>query len=252
MFYGTFCAIMQGYYNTERREVVAVNWGMFMIREITVWGIVERITLALILGGMIGMERGIKNQPAGFRTYMLVSLGASLVMMTNQYICTAFGSGDPSRLGAQVISGIGFLGAGTIMVTRDQRVRGLTTAAGLWSSACIGLAIGIGFYEGAIAAGIAILLVMTVFQKLDIVLHNRSKYLRLYLHFVSLDALNAFMEFCKEEDIKVIDMQTSKGKGEEKGMIVAVFAIKCPHGGRHVEIIKQFTNIEGIKHVEQL
>mgnify|MGYP001027887749 CR=1 FL=1 len=112
--------------------------------------------LTLTIGGMIGLERGSKNQSAGFRTYMLVCLGAASVMMTNQYICDHFESGDPSRLGAQVISGIGFLGAGTIIVTKRNQVRGLTTAAGLWSSACLGLAVGIGFYEGAVAAKITL------------------------------------------------------------------------------------------------
>ena len=141
---------------------VLENW-----RELNSASLFLRVALALLIGGSIGLERGSKNQPAGFRTYMLVCLGAALVMMTNQHISERFGLGDPSRLGAQVISGIGFLGAGTIIVTRNNRVRGLTTAAGLWSAACIGLALGIGFYEGAVVVGMAILLIMTVFQKLD-------------------------------------------------------------------------------------
>ena len=104
-------------------------------QELNTGSIILRILLSIGVGGVIGLERGIKNQPAGFRTYMLVCLGASLVMMTNQYICDTFGGGDPSRLGAQVISGIGFLGAGTILVTNGSRIRGLTTAAGLWTAA---------------------------------------------------------------------------------------------------------------------
>lgn len=127
------------------------------LHEPNIVTIVIRVLLALIIGGIIGLERESKKQAAGFRTYMLVCLGATLVMMTNQYICNVFEAGDPSRLGAQVISGIGFLGAGTIIVTRKSQVRGLTTAAGLWSAACIGLAIGIGFYEGAIVVGAAIM-----------------------------------------------------------------------------------------------
>ena len=133
-------------------------------RSINDISIIIRVLLSIIIGGVIGIERGRKHHPAGFRTYMLVCLGATLVMMTNQYIYQTFSNGDISRLGAQVINGIGFLGAGTIIVTRKNQVRGLTTAAGLWSSACLGLAVGIGFYEGAIIVGFAILFIMTVMQ----------------------------------------------------------------------------------------
>lgn len=114
--------------------------------------ICARIILAIICGGLIGIERGRSNQPAGMRTYMLVCLGSTLVMLTSEYIYTNFHTGDPARLGAQVISGIGFLGAGSIIISGKTKVKGLTTAAGLWVSACIGIAIGIGFYSGGIAA----------------------------------------------------------------------------------------------------
>ncbi|WP_312446942.1 MgtC/SapB family protein, partial [Lacrimispora sp.] len=113
-----------------------LNLGDFQeLNEIT---ITVRICLALIIGGILGMEREVRKQPAGFRTYMLVCMGSAAVMMTNQYISQTFGGSDPSRLGAQVVSGIGFLGAGTIIVTRNNQVRGLTTAAGLWAAACAG------------------------------------------------------------------------------------------------------------------
>ncbi len=112
--------------------------------------ITVRLALSLLCGGVLGFERERKGRAAGFRTYMLVCMGATLVMLTNQYIHDYTGTGDIARLGAQVISGIGFLGAGTIIVTGRNHIKGLTTAAGLWASACIGLAIGIGFYFGAI------------------------------------------------------------------------------------------------------
>ena len=114
-------------------------------REITYLSIIVRIFAATVVGGLIGLERGMKNRPAGLRTYMLVCVGACLIMLTNQYIYQFTGSGDPMRLGAQVVSGIGFLGAGTIIVTKHNQIKGLTTAAGLWASAGVGLAFGIGF-----------------------------------------------------------------------------------------------------------
>ena len=122
---------------------------MATLNELNLVSTVVRLALALLLGGMLGIERGRKRRPAGLRTYMIVCIASSLVMITSQYMAEVFGTGDPARMGAQVISGIGFLGAGTIMITSRQ-VKGLTTAAGLWAAACIGLAVGIGFYAGAI------------------------------------------------------------------------------------------------------
>ena len=117
------------------------------------WEMILRLVLAMIFGGLIGLEREIGNRPAGFRTHTLVCMGSVLVMMTSEFMLDIYSSVsiDPARLGAQVISGIGFLGAGTILKD-GSRVRGLTTAASLWVVACIGLAIGVGFYWGALIA----------------------------------------------------------------------------------------------------
>ena len=137
----------------------SVNGVIPYLREMNFVSVMFRLILAMVCGGMIGLERGRKRRPAGFRTYMLVCLGAALTMLLSQYefamvmgpwkgIAQELGmKTDVSRFGAQVINGIGFLGAGTILVTGRQEVKGLTTAAGLWASACMGLAIGAGFYE---------------------------------------------------------------------------------------------------------
>lgn len=127
----------------------AIDWSW-------VGSIALRLLIAGILGGIIGFEREHSRQPAGLRTHILVCIGSALVMITSEYLLVYYaGSGsfssDPARMGASVISGIGFLGAGTIL-RNGGSVRGLTTAAGLWAVACIGLACGIGFYEGALIA----------------------------------------------------------------------------------------------------
>ncbi|MFQ7474136.1 MAG: MgtC/SapB family protein, partial [Anaerovoracaceae bacterium] len=134
----------------------------YFFYDINIFSISLRLILALILGGIIGLERGANRHPAGFRTHILVCVGAALAMMTNQFIVDNFGASDPARLGAQVITGVGFLGVGTILITGHSRIKGLTTAAGLWASACLGLAIGIGFYSGAIAAAIIIFVSLTL------------------------------------------------------------------------------------------
>jgi len=112
-----------------------------------------KIFLSSICGGLIGLEREIKGIPAGLKTFSLVCLGATLIMITNDYIChyTIHETGDLARMPAQVVSSIGFLGAGSIMVTGNNQVRGLTTAAALWVTAALGIAIGCGFYFGGIA-----------------------------------------------------------------------------------------------------
>jgi putative Mg2+ transporter-C (MgtC) family protein len=126
------------------------------------WEIIARLVLSMVIGGLIGMQREFQRNAAGFRTHTLVALGSCVAMLTNEYLFRAYygmSGMDIARMGSYVISGIGFLGAGTI-VKDGLRIRGLTTAAGLWVVACLGLAAGAGFYLGA-AAG-ALLVVMTL------------------------------------------------------------------------------------------
>ena len=165
---------------------------MLTIRELTYSAIVLRIFLAILLGGVIGMERGMKNRPAGLRTYMLVCLGACMVMLTNQYVYQVYGIGDPVRMGAQVISGIGFLGVGTIIVTSRNQIKGLTTAAGLWASACIGLSLGIGLYEAAIIGAVCIFLILTLLNEMDFKMRRNTKQLDTYIELKENVPLRSF------------------------------------------------------------
>lgn len=142
-------------------EVIPSGGRKIEARELTVAGMWIRILAAVFFRGILGIERGMKNRPAGLRTYMLVCIDSCVVMLVNQYVYQVCQTGNPVRMGAnpvrmgaQVISGIGFLGAGTIVVTPHNQIRGLTTAAGLWAVACVGLALGLGLYEIALAGGI--------------------------------------------------------------------------------------------------
>ena len=143
-----------------------------ILGEISIWSIMVRFILAFLCSGLIGMERARRRHAAGFRTYILVCIGSMIAIFTNQYIFEVYGTGDVGRLGAQVISGIGFLGAGTILVTSRSQIKGLTTAAGLWVSACIGLAIGIGFYTVAIIGTIFALIAFVALPKLEKITKN--------------------------------------------------------------------------------
>ena len=145
-----------------------------------------RLGIAAILAGLVGLERETSNRPAGLRTHILVSVASSLVIIGNLYAFDLFKnqtSMDPMRLGAQVISGIGFLGAGTI-IKEGPTIRGLTTAASLWSVACIGLVCGIGFYMGAIFATGFVLLSLIVLNKLEIMINKKNAYLNLSVNSV--------------------------------------------------------------------
>ena len=132
------------------------------------WSVGFRLLLAAFLGGCIGVERGRHGRPAGMRTYLLVCVGACLSTLLGQYCAQALQySSDPLRIGAQVVSGIGFLGVGTIISDRNAHVTGLTTAAGLWTAACMGLAIGVGFYWGALMVFVIMLVAIAVLSPVE-------------------------------------------------------------------------------------
>ena len=211
-----------------------------------------RLALALICGGVLGMERGKKNRPAGFRTYMLVCVGATLVMLTNQYICDAYGTGDPARLGAQVISGIGFLGAGTIIVTGRNRVKGLTTAAGLWADACVGLAIGIGFYSAAIIGCVMIFVVMSWLHRMDNWMLANTKVMDLYMEFEKMSDFGGFMSYLQEQSIKVTEVEMTKSNNTEDIGIAVLLTLKLEKKRPHAEIIQLLSLANGVLYIEEL
>lgn len=222
------------------------------VREVTVWAVILRISIALILGGCIGLERGLKKRPAGLRTYMLVCVGACLIMMTNQYIYQIFGTGDPARMGSQVVSGIGFLGAGTIIVTQRSQIKGLTTAAGLWAAAAVGLAIGIGFYEAAIFGSIIIFTVLTLLQRFDIMVHRNAKYLELYVELSREITLGQFMSQVRELDVLLDGVQPDTDHCLTDGSRSYVVAISSRKRLHQDVLLAQVQNIPGVIRVESL
>ena len=221
------------------------------LREVTYLAVALRIVAAVIVGGILGLERGMKNRPAGLRTYMLVCVGACVIMLTNQYIYQVFGSGDPVRMGAQVVSGIGFLGAGTIIVTRRNQIKGLTTAAGLWSAAGVGLALGVGFYEAAIAGTVAVFAVITLLQKMDNRLHRRSRQLEAYIELKDI-SLGDFLRTMRDADIDVSDVQRESGEEESDGVRAYVATLKGKTRQNHTELMEKVLAIPGVVFVEEL
>lgn len=206
----------------------------------------------MLCGGLIGLERSRKNRPAGFRTYMIVCLGSALVMMTNQFLYDHFSGSDPARLGAQVISGIGFLGAGTIIVTSRSQVKGLTSAAGLWASACMGLAIGIGFYAGALIVAVAVFLIITVFKKFDSWLTSTNRMITVYTSFSTIEHFDRFISYCYKNNFKVNDIEITKDPNLREVTVIAIIQLEANTRLNHVETLQKFSSLEGLVHIEEL
>lgn len=233
-----------------------------MTADNVLWVTLLRLGFAMFCGGVIGLERGRKRRPAGFRTHMLVCLGAALAMLISQYLSmmeqdywsalTSFvANTDVSRLGAQVINGIGFLGAGTIIVTGRQEVKGLTTAAGLWASACMGLTIGAGFVEGAFFGCVLISFTIIVFSRLERFIVSRVRNINLYIEFAHVDDLGLIIKAIKEKEIRIFDVEMRKSK-EEHGVQSAVFSVRLPNRMPHTEVMTALADVKNVYTIEEL
>ena len=220
------------------------------VREVTYAAIVIRIFASFLLGGIIGMERGMKNRPAGLRTYMLVCVGSCLIMLTNQYINQVFDTGDPVRMGAQVVSGIGFLGAGTIIVTSRNRIKGLTTAAGLWASACVGLAVGIGFYEVALIGAVSIFVILTILHVWDQFMRRNTRAVELYIELAPGASLGDFLRSAREAELTVSNLQLEHETNPDRSVVAFCVTIKGSKRSSHSELTAQVRTLDGVRIAE--
>ena len=225
---------------------------MIAVRELTIASLVLRILLSIVLGGAIGLERGLKNRAAGLRTYMLVCMGACIVMVTNQYIYQAYGTGDPVRMGAQVVSGIGFLGAGSIIVTARNQIKGLTTAAGLWASACVGLAVGIGLYEVALMGTASIFIILTLMHNIDDRLRHNSKRLDVYVELKKGVPISVFFDFIRTHNIEHSTLQMDADGAYTAGAIAFSVTLKSLGEYKHDDMLKELASLEETAYVESL
>ena len=178
-------------------------------RDITFASMVLRMVVAFVCSGVIGLERSAKNRPAGLRTHTLVCMAAVIASMTGHFVYLNLQlPTDLTRMGAQVISGLGFLGAGTIIVTKKQTIKGLTTAASLWATGIIGLAIGAGFYEGGIIASGIVLLIQLVFANIGYSIRYLPEF-SIRLMYDHRKALDYVMRYCKDNGLAITDLQVT-------------------------------------------
>jgi len=224
----------------------------FDIHELNIYTTILRLVLAVILGGIIGLERGANKHPAGFRTHILVCVGAALAMLTNQYMYDYFGTiADPGRLGAQVITGVGFLGVGTILVTGRYKIKGLTTAAGLWASACIGLAIGIGFYSGAIIAASLVFISLALLPKLEASFYEHSRTLGLYAELDSIRNYKLFIGKIKEMGLTIMETHFDKSGISTDGSAISIF-VRMPKHYLVKEVLDELSELPYVMIIEEV
>ena len=214
--------------------------------------IILRLILAVLLGGMIGFERGRAGRPAGLRTHILVCLGSALAIMTNQYVWQEFGISDPTRMASQVISGIGFLGAGTILVTGRHQVKGLTTAAGLWATACMGLAIGIGFYKAAIFACILIAFSTIVLHRLDNYALSKSKVLDVYVEFSKSASVTSVLDALKNTNVHIDAIEMVKPSYDRDASAAAIMTLRLKEKRIRMEVVTKIAAIDGVEFAEEI
>ena len=221
-----------------------------VLNELNILSITLRFLLALILGGLLGIEREQKRRPAGFRTYVIVCLGATLASITNVYLVQNLGAGDPARIPAQVISGIGFLGAGTILVTRSTHIKGLTTAAGLWCAATIGIAIGTGFYTGAIIGSVSIVFSLSLLSYVDTKFSSNNKYLVFYVEYTDAGFIRHLITYSKKENIILKDLEINGASNTNT--MYATFTLKLANKSFRIPVLEAVSRIEGIIFIEEI
>ena len=222
-------------------------------RGISAQALVLRMVLSLCCGSLIGIEREFKRRPAGFRTHILICLGAMLTTLTGEYLLLErLYPSDPARLGAQVIAGIGFIGAGTIIVTKNQQVKGLTTAAGLWAVAIAGLAIGTGFYEGAILTTLLIFCAELVFGRMELWITRPSPEVNVLFAYSGREGIDRLIQLLRQEKVKLLHLEITRANRGEEGHDYALCALRLHKKCSMERLAKLALAVEGITDFQEL
>lgn len=236
------------------------------LRQLNFESMALRIILAMIMGGVIGYERELKHRPAGFRTYMLVALGSAVTVILSQYLDLMLSTGwadslrenqvgnrtDVVRIGAQVINGIGFIGAGTILVTSRNEVKGLTTAAGLWASACMGLAIGAGFYECFLIGFALVIFIMKLLPLIEDAVLSRARNMNIYIEMDNIENLSNIVNRIKADGIRMYDVDIDREQNSHMAQVNGLFSLRLPEKRHHTEVLAMLSTLDGIISIEEV
>ncbi len=217
-----------------------------ILRELNIISMTIRIVLAVLVGGLIGIGRGRQGRAAGLRTHILVCLGSAMTIMVGVWGVHEMGySSDPLRIGAQVVSGIGFLGAGTIILKGKYQILGLTTAAGLWATAAIGLSIGIGFYEGAVLCTVAVIITVGVMSKLETRINKKYKKLMIYAEIEKGSDIKKIIQIFKN-NYHALNVQITSPRSALEGHVGIEATLSVKHNENTDDIINNISDIDNI------
>ena len=237
---------------------------LMYLRELNMCSMMLRILLAMFMGGIIGFDRELKHRAAGFRTYMLVAVGAATTAILSQYLdlmlSTAWSDAlavvgrrtDVVRLGARVISGIGFIGTGTILVTERREVKGLTTACCLWASACMGLAIGAGFYDCMIIGFFLIIVIMKLLPLIEDAVLAKARNMHIYMEMDTIEQLGNVVSRMKAEGLTMYEVELAKSEHGSISQVSAYFSVRLPQKRHHTEVLAMLSTLDGIALIEEV
>ncbi len=212
-----------------------------------------RLIMATIFGGLVGWERIVTHHNAGIKTFALVSLGSAVATVLNIYLANLPELGaDVSRIPAGVVSGIGFLGAGTILVTGRKQIKGLSTAATLWVTACMGMALGAGFLDAGILAFLLIVFANVILLQISDRVENNSKYISIYIEVPKNRGVNKLTNAINEQGFSIMSMEKSKEKPLQSSDAGLIIDIALDKKRSHKELISMFNNLDYVNYVEEV
>lgn len=220
--------------------------------ELTLPSIIARLILATVMGSLVGVERAHKRYAAGIRTFALVCLGAALATVTSAYLTAShFGQTDVARIPAQILCGIGFLGAGTIIVTDRRQVKGLTTAAGLWVTSAMGIAIGAGFIWAALVCLCLVLITNYLMYYMTRYVENHTRTIDIYVE-AERKQVDTLLRFIREQGYLIISIERRKEPSildEDIALRIEIDMLKRYY---HPQLIDDMMNVEGVHYIEEI
>ena len=219
-------------------------------RDLSFLSVLVKLLMSFICGTIIGIERSYKRRPAGLRTHILICIGATITTLTGHYIYLCLGMpADVTRIGAQVVSGLGFIGAGTIIVTKKQKVKGLTTAAGLWASGIIGLTLGSGFYEGAILATAMVLIVDLFLLGFENRMLNHMVDTSVYITYTQKQTLDKLLQTFTAHNITMTDLKLTRDTSGDSVTFMGLFSLRY---SEKTDIDAMYNDLREVPHIKTI
>lgn len=217
-----------------------------------IYSISFRLILALFMGTLIGIDRKTAGHPAGVRTFSFVCLGSCLAMIVGEYLYAIYPESDPSRIAAQVVSGIGFLGVGTIVVTRKNLVHGLSTAASLWAASVLGIAAGSGMILGSVIAFVLYMFVILVLTPISHRLDDTNRRIVLYLELEQEEDISALMKDLQNRGFSVSELKKMPSMSVLKNDVSISLVIDLQQRMNHMDFIAEISSLPYVCYAEEI